>query len=108
MQPRDLRGASCHAQINCCPSEGLGAKKREILVHALSGTREVIVLDNPTCVGDFVGNNFRFGINITPQALPWRLVASRSAHVRAFGCVYSPSSWQGRSASPPEKRLGGG
>jgi hypothetical protein len=35
------------------------------------------------------------GINITPQALPWTLIATRSVHVRAFGGVYSASSWQG-------------
>jgi hypothetical protein len=35
------------------------------------------------------------------------LVATGSAYVRAFGCVYSPSSWQGRSASSPENWLGG-
>jgi hypothetical protein len=36
------------------------------------------------------------------------LVVTRSAHVRAFGCVNSASPWQGRSASSPENWLGGG
>jgi len=35
-------------------------------------------------------------------------LAVRVAQVRAFGCVYSASSWQGRSASSPENWLGGG
>jgi hypothetical protein len=29
-----------------------------------------------------------------PQALLWTLIAIRSAHVRAFGGIYSASSWQ--------------